>query len=264
MSNQRKRNEKIINQVLTFFSTASATGKTTLAINCAADLAERGYRVCLADCDMQFGDVANCLDLEPETSFYQIYEDDEVNAANLVVETPWGFDVLAAPQELDEGYLITEANTTRALNHLKANYDYVVVDTCTGFNAITMAVLEQTDILFIPCVVDFIPSIKNLKQGLENLQKMQYDSSRIRLILNRNKADTQISTKDVEGLLGKEFQYFIHNDYAGMMESIKKAQPIVLFQKENKVADEISNIMAVELGDKEVEKSSGLLSWLWK
>ena len=93
---------------------------------------------------------------------------------------------------------------------------------------------------------------------------MQYDANRVRLILNRNKADTQISTKDVETLLGKEFQYFIHNDYAGMMESIKKAQPIVLFQKENKVADEISNIMAVELGDKDIEKSSGLLSWLWK
>lgn len=260
----QRNNDRVVNQVLTFFSTASATGKTTLAINCAADLAERGYRVCLADCDMQFGDVANCLALEPKNSFFQIYEDDEVNAANLVVETPWGFDVLAAPSELDEGYLITPNNVVRAINHLKANYDYVVIDTTTGFGQITMAVLELTDILFLPCVVDFIPSIKNLKLGLEHLRKMQFDVNRVRLILNRNKADTEISTKDVETLLGKNFQYFIHNDYAGMMESINKAQPIVLFQRENKVADEISNMIAVELGDKDVEKSGGFLAWLWK
>ena len=80
MQNQRRSNDKVINQVLTFFSTASSTGKTTLAINCAADLAERGYRVCLADCDVQFGDVANCLDLEPDTSLFQIYENDLSNS----------------------------------------------------------------------------------------------------------------------------------------------------------------------------------------
>lgn len=263
MSNQKRRSpEQSTGRVVSFFSTASATGKTILAINWAADLAERGYRVCLVDCDMQFGDIANCLNLQPEKSFFQMYEDEEANAANLVTETEWGFDVLTAPEEIDEAYQISPDIVVRAMNHLKANYDYLVVDTSTGFGPITMAVLEHTDKLFLPCVVDFIPSIKNLKLGLDNLRKMQYDSGRIRLILNRNKAETQISTKDVEALLGREFQYFISNDYAGMMEAIKLGRPVVLSDKASKVADEISDIIAVELGEKSEKKSGGFLGWL--
>ena len=260
----RRNNEKSTSRVLTFFSTAAATGKTILAINCAADLAERGYRVCLADCDLQFGDVANYLKLEPSQSFFQLYEDEEANAANLVTETPWGFDVLAAPVEVDEAYQVTPNIVVRAINHLKANYDYLIIDTTTGFGDVSMAVLEQTDKLFLPCVVDFIPSIKNLKLGLENLRRMQYDAARIRLILNRNKAETQISTKDVEGLLGREFPYLISNDYAGMVEAIKEGKPLVLSEKSSRVADEISNMIAVELGEKTETKSGGILGWLWK
>ena len=50
--------------VITFFSTASAVGKTLVACNMASELAREGYRVCLADFDLQFGDVCNYLHLE--------------------------------------------------------------------------------------------------------------------------------------------------------------------------------------------------------
>ena len=69
MNNQnpriKRKNEGIKGSVFTFFSTASAVGKTVLAVNYAADLAERGYKVCLADLDLQFGDVCNYLGIKP-------------------------------------------------------------------------------------------------------------------------------------------------------------------------------------------------------
>lgn len=261
----RKSENNASGQILTMFSTASATGKTALAINFAADLAERGYRVCLLDCDIQFGDVANYLNIQSKKSLFQMYEDEDTNAADLTVETPWGFDVLPAPAELDEAYQINQDIVTRAIVHLKANYDYIVIDTTTGFSEINMGVLEKTDTLFLLCVVDFIPSVKNLKMGMDSLQRIQFDTSRIRLVLNRNKAETQISVKDVEGLLERRFRYMVSNDYMGMQQSLKDAEPIVLSQKPSKVADEISNIMDTELGGGESSNGSGgLWGWLWK
>lgn len=266
MSNQRKNDDNSMGQVFTFFSTASATGKTALAINFAAALAERGYKVCLADLDSLFGDVANYLSVEAETTLFNAYEDEDANAADLVVPTNWKFDTLLAPKEIDEAYQIDKELVKNAVNQLRANYDYVIADTATGFSDINLAILDHTDVLFIPCVVDFIPSIKNLKLGIENLQFLQFEASRIRLILNRNNSQTQISTKDVEALLGRSFQYFVGNDYMGMMQSIKEAKPLVLSDNRSKIADDISNIISAELGEDSDDDNSvgGWFKSLWK
>ena len=266
MNNQnlkrKRKNEDLKGSVFTFFSTASAVGKTVLAVNYAADLAERGYKVCLADLDLQFGDVCNYLGITPSKTFFDYYdqEEDRRDTAAYMTETQFGFDVLAAPLEVDEGFIIDAETILQAINQLRDDYDYILLDTTTGFTGISMAILEQTDVLYLPCVVDFIPSIKDLKIGLDTLHKLQFDYQRVRLILNRNKAETQISTKDVEALLGRPFQYFISNDYQGIMQSIKEAKPVVLTEAPNKLADEISDMVSEELGEKE-EASSGISSW---
>ena len=259
--NRKRKNEGVKGYVFTFFSTASAVGKTVLAVNYAADLAERGYKVCLADLDLQFGDACNYLGITPETTFFNYYEqdDDKRDTSLCMTETNFGFDVLAAPLEVDEGFIIDAETIVQAISQLRDDYDYVLLDTTTGFTGISLAILEQTDVLYLPCVVDFIPSIKDLKIGLETLYKLQFDYQRVRLILNRNKAETQISTKDVEALVGRPFQYFISNDYQGIMQSIKEAKPIVLTEKKNKLADEISDMVSEELGEK--EESGGLSGW---
>ena len=267
MNNQnpkrKRKNEAVKGSVFTFFSTASAVGKTVLAVNYAADLAERGYKVCLADLDLQFGDVFNYLGITPTQTFFNYYdqEEDKRDTAAFITETQFGFDVLAAPLEVDEGFVIDAETILQAINQLRDDYDYVLLDTTTGFTSISMAILEQTDVLYLPCVVDFIPSIKDLKIGLETLHKLQFDYQRMRLILNRNKAETQISIKDVEAIVGRPFQYFISNDYQGIMQSIREAKPVVLTEAKNKLADEISDMVSEELGEKE-ETSSGLTGWL--
>lgn len=264
MLSKKSENE---GQILTFFSTASAVGKTVLGINFAAALAERGYRVCLADIDLQFGDVCNYLSLVPTQTLFTYSEQNEAlrNAADFVTPTEFGFDVLAAPQEVDEAFIMDAEIVSSAVGQLREAYDYVILDTTTGFSAINLSLLEQTDVLYLPCVVDFIPSIKNLKIGIDTLHKLQFDWQRVRLILNRNKAETQISVKDVEGLLGRPFQYFVGNDYKGVMASIKEGRPVVLTNRDSKLADEISNIISAELGEQ--EESGGLSKWfsgLWK
>lgn len=266
MSNPRKNDAGVPGQVLTFFSTASATGKTTLAINIAADFAERGFKVCLVDTDMQFGDLSRYLKLNPTKTFYD-FSIADVNKRDIIeflTDTSFNFDVLSAPLEVDEGFLMDADSVHDAITQLRDSFDYVIIDTTTGFSEVNLSLLDLTDVLYLPCVVDFIPSIKNLKIGLETLHRFSFDASRMRLILNRNKAETDISVKDVEGLLGKKFQYFISNDYKGLMESIKQAVPVVLTEQQSVIGDDISNMVAAELGEK--EEKSGIGGWfssLW-
>ena len=48
------------------------SGKTLVSANLGVALAEAGQRVAIVDLDLQFGDVALCLGLAPERTFYDL------------------------------------------------------------------------------------------------------------------------------------------------------------------------------------------------
>ena len=63
---RRRREDRPRGRIVTVFSAKGGCGKTTLATNLAAALADRGRRdVCLVDLDLAFGDVAIALQLFP-------------------------------------------------------------------------------------------------------------------------------------------------------------------------------------------------------
>ena len=66
--------QEINGVVITFFSTASAVGKTLISTNMASELARQGKKVCLVDFDLQFGDVSNYLQLMPQRTVYDLQQ----------------------------------------------------------------------------------------------------------------------------------------------------------------------------------------------
>ena len=88
--------------------------------------------------------------------------------------------------------------------------------------------------------------------------------NKVHLILNRYKAETQISIKDVEKLLNRSFQYYIANDYMGFRKSIEAMKPIVLTEG-SQIVDDIKLMVEQELGTE--GENVGIKSWfnkLWK
>ena len=247
--------------------------KSTSVVNLGIGLANKGKRVLVIDNDPQ-GSLTEALGYpQPdklEITLANVMEwvlnEDDYDLKAGILHHEEGIDLMPANIELSGvetslvGIMSSETTLREYIETIRDDYDYILLDTTTGFTGISLAILEQTDVLCLPCVVDFIPSIKDLKIGLDTLHKLQFDYQRVRLILNRNKAETQISTKDVEALLGRPFQYFISNDYQGIMQSIKEAKPVVLTEAKNKLADEISDMVSEELGEKE-ESSGGISGW---
>src|SRR5581483_7597949 len=107
-------------RVLTVFSPKGGTGKTAVATNLACALAKReGKKTLLLDLDLQFGDAAIVLGLEPDKTIYDLVvapgELDSEKLAGYTCAHPCGLDVLPAPIRPEDAELVTEGKLARLL-----------------------------------------------------------------------------------------------------------------------------------------------------
>ena len=259
--------EKISGVVITFFSTASSVGKTLIGVNMASELARQGYRVCLVDYDLQFGDVANYLHIQVERSVKDVLETmnsrPDVPLQDCLTQYRYGmisFDVVPAPEFLDEAYNISADDCRRLIEKLRLLYDYVIIDTTSMFSVLNLAMLDLSTIVTFLGVVDFIPTIKNMKIGNDTLRTLNYDTNKIRLVLNRSDAKTRISMEDVERLLGGEFYHILPNDFKAASESIVTGVPLVLGGSDSVLATEIRKLIS-RYTNRAYEEDAGLAAF---
>ena len=237
--------------VITFFSTASAVGKTLLSCNMASELARQGARVALVDFDLQFGDICNYLHLEPQQTVADAERSVELMGDAFDVReflTPYRyggveFVVLAAPKQLSEAYNLRTPILRQLIERLRILYDYVILDTTSMFSELNVAMLDLSTIVTFLGVVDFIPTIKNMKIGSETLKTLGYQE-KIRLVLNRSNAKTHISLDDVESILGQPFYHILPNDFQAASQSIRDGVPLVLKSRHTDLSEALRDLVA--------------------
>lgn len=195
-------------KVITVYSAKGGCGKTTLATNLAAALASDGSsKVCLIDSDLQFGDIATALRINPTKTISNALEMNEsIDIEGLVkvlLRYEGRFDVLLAPTNPSDIELVTAPFVSRIINTLQRNYDYLVIDTSPTLNEVIIQILQDSDLVLLMTTLD-MPAIKNLKLTLSALDALGLSHSRRRLVLNRCDLKVGLDQKDVEELVGEE------------------------------------------------------------
>ena len=174
---------------MTVFSPKGGTGKTVTATNLGTSLAKHwGKRALLLDLDLQFGDAAIMLGIEPEKTIYDLVtapgELDSEKLAGYTTRHSSGLDVLPAPMRPEDAELVTEAKLARLLEVARESYDVIVVDTSPFFHGPMLATLDRTDELLLVCGLD-VPTLKNVRLSLQTLELLSFPPDRIKLVLNR-------------------------------------------------------------------------------
>src|SRR5262249_48713935 len=80
-------------------------------------------------------------------------------------------------------------------------FEYVVIDLPPHFDDVVVALLEEADDVILVASMD-IPSIKNLKVGIQTLDLLALAGSKIRLVLNRANAKVNLDAGGGERALG--------------------------------------------------------------
>ncbi len=234
-------------RVVTVFSPKGGTGKTVLSTNLAAAIAARGeHRVLLIDLDLQFGDAAIMLGVDPSRTLYDLVTApgtlDAGKLEGYVTPHKCGLHILAAPLRPEEAELVTEAKVTELIEVARDAYDVVIVDTSPFFYGPMLALLEPTDQLFMLCGLD-VPTLKNVKLSLETLDQLGFPMSRTELVLNRVAPKVGLSREDVEKTLGMRVLHEIPND-AVVAPAVNRGAAAVLLEPDSEFAAAIASLAA--------------------
>ncbi len=195
-----------LGKVVTVFSPKGGVGKTTMAVNLALALGDRGARkVVLVDLDLAFGDVSITMQLFPTHSLeHAIGSEDTLDRQlleGLLTRHENSLMVLAAPSHPDVRDRITPTLVARVLRTLREDFDYVVVDTAPAFDEQTLTALDETDECVIIATLD-VPTLKNVKVALETMEMLNIARGHRHLLLNRADDAVGISADKVEAILG--------------------------------------------------------------
>jgi pilus assembly protein CpaE len=218
-------------RIVTVFSPKGGTGKTSIATNLGAALAKQeGKRTLLLDLDLQFGDAAIMLGLEPEKTIYDLVsapgELDPEKLAGYTTRHVCGLDILPAPVRPEDAELVTEGKIGRLLEVARVSYDVIVVDTSPFFHGPMLATLDQTDELLLVCSLD-VPTIKNVRLSLQTLELLSFPTKKVRLVLNRANSKVGMKLNEVESALERKIRYQIPSDRAVPLH-VNRGKPVVL------------------------------------
>src|SRR5262249_56589239 len=121
--------------------------------------------------------------------------------------------VLCAPVEPSAGDKITPQEMIGIVRMLQRMYDYIVIDMPPHFDDVVVALLIEADAVLLVASMD-IPSIKNLKVGIQTLDLLSLAGNKLHLVLNRANARVHLDVGDVERALGVTAEYRIPSDIA--------------------------------------------------
>lgn len=193
-------------RVIGVFSPKGGVGKTTLATNIAVGLGKTApMKVVIVDLDLQFGDVASGLDLDPEHTVTDAVsraaaQDSLVLKAFLTLH-PAGIYALCAPRDPVEADMITPEQVSRLIRQLAEQFDYVVVDTAPGLGECTLSALEEcTDGVWVTGMD--VPGVRGLRSSLDVLGRLGLLPETRHLVLNMADPKSGLSVRDVEATVG--------------------------------------------------------------
>jgi pilus assembly protein CpaE len=219
-------------KIYTFYSAKGGAGTTTTATNFAVVLHRlTGKRTLLVDLDLELGEIALLLGVQPRFNFVDMVQNfhrmDAELLASYIERHDSGVHLLSAPYQPEKAETVTGDEIRRILNFLRRHYDYVVVDTSKSFSPATLAVFELSDLAFVVTNVD-LASLRNLQRGLPLINRMLGREDHVRLIVNRYDPTRDIGLADVERTLGIKVFRTLSNDYERVSHSINTGTPIVL------------------------------------
>nr|WP_253957857.1 AAA family ATPase [Metabacillus halosaccharovorans] len=170
----------IVGKIIAVANQKGGVGKTTTSVNLGACLAYIGKRVLLVDVDPQ-GNATSGIGIEKADVEHCIYDIlvDDVAAKDVIKPTAVeNLDIIPATIQLAGAEIelvptiSREVRLKRALEAVKDNYDYMVIDCPPSLGLLTINALTASDAVLIPVQCEYY-ALEGLSQLLNTVRLVQ-------------------------------------------------------------------------------------------
>jgi pilus assembly protein CpaE len=217
---------------LVFFGAKGGAGTTTVAVNCAVELARLTQRpTIIVDLKSCLGEVALFLGVRPRFTVLDAIENlhrlDRDFLRELVVRHKSGLEILAASEQFDRPNGQDAGAVEELFRVLVRSHDFVVVDAGNSINSCSLAALYAADAIFLVTNPD-VPSVRNAQRLVERVRQLGAGAERIRIILNRFAETLMIGPKQIETALGYSIHHMFSSDYKTVSTALNSGVPLAL------------------------------------
>ncbi len=249
-------------RILAIANQKGGVGKTTTSVNLGASLAEMGFRVLVVDLDPQ-GNATTGLGVnarEVEGSIYDVIMSDAAvedcieptSLKNLFV-VPATIDLAGAEIELVPAFS-RELKLRRALNEIKDDYDYILIDCPPSLGLLTVNGLAAADDVLVPIQCEYY-ALEGLSQLIRNVSLVRTNLNPtldVRgIVLTMYDARTKLADQveqEVRRHFGRTVYLTVIPRTVRLSEAPSFGQPIILFDPTSRgavayreLAKEVSN-----------------------
>ena len=218
-----------LGQVITVCGARGGLGATTVAVNLAVRLATlTGADTALVDLDLQRGDVAAFLNLTPINSLANLAaapgEVDEIFLAGALTRHPSGVFVLPAPPQLEDADGIGHDDVKVALDLLRAQFRFTVIDTARTITGATLAAFETSQRLLLLTDLS-VPGVRAARRIVELLGRLEVPMEQVELLVTEAVAGP-VGLPEAVRAIGKQPLLVLPRDDATAAEAMNQGAPL--------------------------------------
>ncbi len=217
-------------KIVCVFSPKGGSGCTTLALNLAVSLAEKGYRTLLLDGSFQFGTVSVMLNLKATSTILDLMERMGELEADLITSVTLthdsGLQVLLAPRRPEMAELVSVEHLQKLLAMLRHVYQFVIIDTSSCLSDLTLTMLDQADRILLVTEQN-LPTLKTVRDFLNLSQDLHYAENKVMLTVNRMAPRQRVTVQDIAKILKRPVLLTIPLDSEAATRAADRGHPVV-------------------------------------
>lgn len=214
-------------KIISVFGTKGGTGKSTVSVNLATALQEKGNEVVLIDLDLQFGDVGIFMNVPRFETISDLIKEGSFSRSAIkryLYKHSTGVHILCAPASPELAEIVKPEHISMIADVLKKEFDYIVFDMSPTIDEFVLHALDISDSIYFVTNPE-ISTLKNTKVCLDVLSTLGH-FDKVKMVLNKD-GESYIKRKDMESTLNKQMDLVIPRDSKSAISAINRGIPLI-------------------------------------